>query len=131
LDFILPARSGVGRQAQQDLAAANCLAQVWAFAVGDPRGDKLGPHRRYPGNRPSSLILFERLDPRTLGRIIALYEHKVFVQGVIWDINSFDQWGVELGKRLATELTGALGESAEAAPAAIGHALSRLRDWRA
>jgi glucose-6-phosphate isomerase len=131
LDFILPARSGVGRQAQQDLAAANCLAQVWAFAVGDPRGDKLGPHRRYPGNRSSSLILFERLDPRTLGRIIALYEHKVFVQGVIWDINSFDQWGVELGKRLATELTGALGESAEAAPAAIGHALSRLRDWRA
>jgi glucose-6-phosphate isomerase len=77
------------------------------------------------------LILFERLDPRTLGRLIALYEHKVFVQGVIWDINSFDQWGVELGKRLATELTGALEEGADAPPDAIGHALSRLRDWRA
>ena len=55
----------------------------------------------HAGNRPSSLILFPRLEPRTLGRLIALYEHKVFVQSVIWDINPFDQWGVELGKKLA------------------------------
>ena len=62
------------------------------------------PHQRYPGKRPSSLLLFERLDAATLGKLVALYEHKVFVQGVIWDVNSFDQWGVQLGKRLASEL---------------------------
>ena len=58
----------------------------------------------FPGNRPSTTLLYPELDPRTLGRIIALYEHRVFVEGVIWDINSFDQWGVELGKELATAL---------------------------
>jgi glucose-6-phosphate isomerase len=61
----------------------------------------LTPHKCFPGNRPTNSILFEKLDPRTLGRLIALYEHKIFVQGVIWRINSFDQWGVELGKQLA------------------------------
>jgi glucose-6-phosphate isomerase len=128
MDFILPARSGVERQAQQDLAAANCLAQTLALAAGDPAG--ADPHRRYSGNRPSSLILFERLDPRTLGRLIALYEHKVFVQGVIWDINSFDQWGVELGKRLASELTAAVTGGGEGASALIAPALAQLRRWR-
>jgi glucose-6-phosphate isomerase len=63
------------------------------------------PHRVFEGDRPSSTFLYRRLDPRTLGRLIALYEHKVFVQGVIWNINSFDQWGVELGKELAVKLT--------------------------
>jgi glucose-6-phosphate isomerase len=57
-----------------------------------------------PGNRPSTLITFEKLDPKTVGALVALYEHKVFVQGAIWQINSFDQWGVELGKQLAKEL---------------------------
>jgi glucose-6-phosphate isomerase len=69
------------------------------------------PHRVFPGNRPSNMLLYRRLDPHTLGMLIALYEHKVFVQGVIWDVNSFDQWGVELGKQLAKailpELSGA------------------------
>jgi len=73
---------------KQDLAAANCLAQAWALAEGDP-GDQPGsgrsPHQRYPGSRPSSLLLFERLDAVTLGKLVALYEHKVYVQGVIWD----------------------------------------------
>jgi glucose-6-phosphate isomerase len=59
------------------------------------------PHRTFPGNRPSSTLLAARLTPHTLGTLIALYEHSVFVQGVIWDIDSFDQWGVELGKQLA------------------------------
>ena len=95
----------VGRQDQQDLAAANCLAQAWALAEGDPAGAAHGPHQRYPGNRGSSLLLFDRLDPATLGKLVALYEHKVYVQGVIWDVNSFDQWGVQLGKRLATQVT--------------------------
>jgi len=58
----------------------------------------------FSGNRPSITILYEKLDPRTLGRLIALYEHRVFVEGVLYDINSFDQWGVELGKELATSL---------------------------
>jgi glucose-6-phosphate isomerase len=61
----------------------------------------LAPHKVFPGNRPSNTLLYQKLDPHTLGMLIALYEHKVFVQGVIWQINSFDQWGVELGKQLA------------------------------
>lgn len=66
-----------------------------------PEIDKIAPHRVFPGNRPTNSILVKRFDPRTLGRLIALYEHKIFVQGIIWNINSFDQWGVELGKQLA------------------------------
>ena len=111
IDFLLPARSAVGRQDQQDLAAANCLAQAWALAEGDPSerpGAARSPHQRYPGSRPSSLLMFERLDAATLGKLVALYEHKVYVQGVIWDVNSFDQWGVQLGKRLASELAPAV-----------------------
>ena len=64
----------------------------------------LAPHKLFEGDRPSSTFLYRQLTPRTLGRLIALYEHKVFVQGVIWNINSFDQWGVELGKELAMQL---------------------------
>jgi glucose-6-phosphate isomerase len=132
IDFLLPARSGVGRQDQQDLAAANCLAQTWALAVGDPDAKAGGsPHQRYPGKRPSSLILFEKLDPFTLGKLIALYEHKVFVQGVLWDVNSFDQWGVQLGKKLASQLTGAVaGEAEGAGPVPIAGPLERLRALR-
>ncbi|HUQ51473.1 MAG TPA: glucose-6-phosphate isomerase, partial [Gammaproteobacteria bacterium] len=129
IDFLLPARSSVDRQQQQDLASANCLAQAWALAVGDPSEKARGPHQRYPGSRPSSLLLFERLDAATLGKLVALYEHKVFVQGVIWDINSFDQWGVQLGKRLASELTPFVAGDAGAArpPAALTGALAALR----
>ena len=78
---------------------------------GTPFRDDLVPHRSFPGNRPTNTILAERLDPPTLGKLIALYEHKVFVQGVIWDINSFDQWGVELGKQLASKLLPYLKDS--------------------
>jgi glucose-6-phosphate isomerase len=83
--------------------SANCRAQADALAFGtdDP---KLPPYRQYPGNRPSSLLSFEKFDARNLGRLLALYEHKVFTQGVIWNINSFDQWGVELGKELANRI---------------------------
>jgi glucose-6-phosphate isomerase len=129
IDFLLPACSAVGRQDQQDLAAANCLAQAWALAEGDPSdspGSSRSPHQRYPGNRPSSLLLFERLDAATLGKLVALYEHKVFVQGVIWDVNSFDQWGVQLGKRLASQLTPAVAGSGAAPPTALAGALAAL-----
>ena len=127
-DFLLPAESLVGRQAQQDIAGLNCLAQAWALAAGDPAGEEAGPHRHYPANRPSSLILFPRLDPETLGKLIALYEHKVFTQGVIWDVNSFDQWGVELGKRLVSELQDP--GAADGLPPIIASALERWRVWR-
>jgi glucose-6-phosphate isomerase len=132
-DFVLPAKSVVGRQAQQDLAAANCLAQVWALAAGDAavsgRTDPTAePHRHYAGNRPSNLLLFRQVDPATLGKLIALYEHRVFVQGVVWDINSFDQFGVELGKRLASQLSEAVRLPGDGS-APIAGALAKLRSF--
>jgi glucose-6-phosphate isomerase len=83
--------------------SANCRAQADALAFGteDPA---LPPYRQYPGNRPSSMLSFQNVDPRNLGKLLALYEHKVFTQGVVWNINSFDQWGVELGKELAKKI---------------------------
>jgi len=105
VDFILPARSSGGSQAQQDLAITNCLAQSEAlmdgFTIEQADGNL---HRVHAGNGPSNTILFSELSPSTLGQLIALYEHKVFVEGIIWGINSFDQWGVELGKKLAKTL---------------------------
>ena len=94
------------------LLLANCLAQSEALMRGPDAGGgaatvkdpALAPHKVFPGNRPSTTLIYPTLDPATLGRIIALYEHRVFVEGVIWGINSFDQWGVELGKELATAL---------------------------
>jgi glucose-6-phosphate isomerase len=64
----------------------------------------LPAHKQYPGNRPSSILTVDKVTPRNVGRLIALYEHKVFTQGVIWNLNSYDQWGVELGKQLANEI---------------------------
>jgi glucose-6-phosphate isomerase len=66
--------------------------------------EQLLPHKVFPGNKPTNSIMFDRLTPRTLGRLVAMYEHKIFVQGIIWDINSFDQYGVELGKQLAKKI---------------------------
>jgi glucose-6-phosphate isomerase len=83
--------------------SANARAQADALAFGTEDAS-LPSYKQYPGNRPSSVLLFEKLDARNLGRLIALYEHKVFTQGVIWNINSFDQWGVELGKELAKKI---------------------------
>jgi len=79
-------------------------AQLQASGVEAAEAARLAPHKTFPGDRPTSTIAYRTLDPRTLGRLIALYEHKVFVQGTIWGINSFDQWGVELGKELASRL---------------------------
>ncbi len=92
-----------GDPRRRAILAAHAEAQAEALACGldDPA---LPAYRRYPGSRPSSTLRLERLDARNLGRLIALYEHKVFVQGVIWNINSYDQWGVELGKQLAKDL---------------------------
>jgi len=83
--------------------SANCKAQADALAFGTSDAS-LPEHKRYAGNRPSSILFLEKIDARNLGRLIALYEHKVFTQGVIWNINSFDQWGVELGKQMTKEI---------------------------
>ncbi len=132
IDFLAPVQSSCGQQAQQDLALANCFAQAQAFMQGfagpqvraeleEARVDRtriaeLVPHKTHPGNRPSSILLFQRLDPGTLGKLIALYEHSVYVQAVVWDINPFDQWGVELGKKLADKLVPLVRDPAAAAP---------------
>ena len=105
IDFIAPVRSSGATQEQQNLALAQCLAQSEALMDGFDE-DGLEPYRVHEGNNPSNTILFPELTPEALGQLIALYEHKVFVEGVIWGIDSFDQWGVELGKKLATKLIG-------------------------
>ncbi|HEV7323263.1 MAG TPA: glucose-6-phosphate isomerase [Ensifer sp.] len=105
---------------QHELLIANCLAQsealmkgrtlneakaqLTAKGIADAKADKIAPHRVFTGNRPSLTIVYDQLDPFALGRLIALYEHRVFVEGALFNINSFDQWGVELGKELATGL---------------------------
>jgi glucose-6-phosphate isomerase len=130
IDFLLPVRSSCDRPAQQELAIANCLAQAEAFAFGhDAPG--LPSAKRHAGNRPVTLLMFRELDPATLGRLIALYEHKVYVQSVVWGLNAFDQWGVELGKKLCNELLPVVqrGDAAAAAPSLRG-AIEQLRRWR-
>nr|WP_155134402.1 glucose-6-phosphate isomerase [Roseibium sp. RKSG952] len=120
-EFIIAARGHEeDLQHHHDLLIANCLAQSEALMLGrtldEARSqlaenghsaedlDALAPHKVFPGNRPSLTLVHEQLTPFALGRLIALYEHRVFVEGIIWGINSFDQWGVELGKELATAL---------------------------
>jgi glucose-6-phosphate isomerase len=111
-DFIGFCRSLNPIGEHHDILTANLFAQAEALAFGkteqqvkaEGTAPELVPHRVFPGNRPSSMILAEELTPRTLGALIALYEHAVFTQGVLWNINSFDQWGVELGKVLAKRI---------------------------
>jgi glucose-6-phosphate isomerase len=131
LDFIAPVNSSCGDQYHQNLALANCLAQAEAFMNGQ-NGPDIPPQKVHIGDRPSTLILFNRLDPATLGKLVALYEHKVFTQGVIWGINSFDQWGVELGKKLAESLVPLVENPALAKDASAGvkGALARISQWR-
>jgi glucose-6-phosphate isomerase len=143
LDFLLPVAAEPGLEESRDLAIANCLAQVQAFMAGygedeaaaelEAKGldevevGSLLPHKIHPGSRPMTLIAFRALDPRTLGMLVALYEHKVFVQAALWGINPFDQWGVELGKKLCSGLLPAVLDpgSAESAP----REMRALLDW--
>jgi glucose-6-phosphate isomerase len=81
--------------------AEEARAELRAAGVSGDALEKLIPHKVFDGNRPTNSILIKKITPRTLGSLIAMYEHKIFVQGIIWRINSFDQWGVELGKQLA------------------------------
>ena len=130
-DFLAPAVSHnpIGRH--HDILLSNFFAQTEALMRGKSREEvvaelrkagksdeeieKLAPHKIFAGNKPTNSILFKKLTPRTLGRLIALYEHKIFVQGVIWNIFSFDQWGVELGKQLAGQILPELGDDAPVA----------------
>jgi glucose-6-phosphate isomerase len=106
-DFIVAAECADARDRDAHrLLLANALAQSAALMQGHANTSE--PYRDYPGNQPSSTIVLPRLDPYSLGTLIALYEHKVFVQGIVWDIDSFDQWGVELGKGIARKLAPAL-----------------------
>ncbi|MEH6497678.1 MAG: glucose-6-phosphate isomerase, partial [Pseudomonas marincola] len=94
--------------------------------------DSAAAHRTFPGNRPSITLLYKKLTPRTLGQILALYEHRVFVEGAIWGLNSFDQWGVELGKELASDLlplikTGKGSEEKSGSTDGLLKAMTRLR----
>ncbi|MEJ0091992.1 MAG: glucose-6-phosphate isomerase [Methylocella sp.] len=120
VDFLIAASPVAADPKHHELLFANCLAQSQTLMQGRSIEDvtkrlqseksspeaitALAPHKVFEGNRPSSTFLYKWMSPRTLGQLIALYEHKVFVQGVIWNINSFDQWGVELGKELAVKL---------------------------
>ena len=120
--------------AHHDLLLANALAQAQALAFGRTAGElraagvpeQLVPHKMMPGNRPTSFLLLERLTPFALGTLVALYEHAVFTQGAIWGIDSFDQWGVELGKELAVGLAPVLG--GEAPPVSLDGSTAALVD---
>jgi glucose-6-phosphate isomerase len=123
-----------------DLLMANLFAQAEAFAFGKTRDEVVASEvpehqvdaRVFEGNRPSSVILADRLTPRILGTLVALYEHKVFVQGTIWGIDSFDQWGVELGKVLATRIAGELtAEQEDLAPQHDASTAALIRRYRA
>ncbi|HEU4529925.1 MAG TPA: glucose-6-phosphate isomerase [Steroidobacteraceae bacterium] len=148
MDFIAPVRASNPYQEQQNLALANCFAQAEAFARGQTEAqvrselaakgvasaelEALVPHKVHPGNRACSVLLFQRLDPNTLGKLIALYEHKVYVQSVLWDINPFDQWGVELGKKLADKLAPAVRDpgAAGSQPPGVRGLLEYVKRWR-
>lgn len=119
-DFLMPVETEYPLGQHHEILFSNFLAQTQALMQGKTEADaraeleaaglsgealeRLLPHKIFRGNRPTNSILFNRLDPKTLGTLIALYEHKIFVQGIIWNINSFDQWGVELGKQLASAI---------------------------
>jgi glucose-6-phosphate isomerase len=148
LDFLLPVRSSCGNQVQQNLAIASCFAQAEALANGQSaeivRADlerqnlppaqleALIPHKVDPGSRPSTIVMFRQTDPATLGRLIALYEHAVLTQSVVWGIDAFDQWGVELGKKLTEQLAPAVEDpqGGHPAPATVVKLLATVQKWR-
>ncbi len=128
-DFLIPCQSHNPVENHHPILLANFFAQTQALMTGKTvdealgelektdldkaRRDSLAPHKVFKGNRPTNSLMFKKLTPRTLGRLIALYEHKIFVQGIIWNINSFDQWGVELGKQLAQAILPQLGDDTD------------------
>jgi len=145
IDFLIAAEPVGSDERHHALLFANCLAQSEAFMRGRTLEEaqallrkegkseadvaRLAPHKVFTGDRPSSTLLYRRLDPKTLGRLVALYEHKVFVQSVIWDINPFDQWGVELGKELAGRLAPIVADSSRST-ADLDASTACLIEWQ-
>jgi len=130
VDFIVPVQAaraciaaGAENEAAQRMLVTNALAQGAALMSGS---DDASPHRASPGNRPSSTLLMKRLTPRSLGALIALYEHKVFVEACVLEINPFDQWGVELGKALAHAIESGESQSLDSSTQAL---MARCKDW--
>ncbi|HGM0548508.1 TPA: glucose-6-phosphate isomerase, partial [Neisseria gonorrhoeae] len=124
IDLIASLEKRSNLPGHHEILLANVFAQAEAFMCGktpdevraelkaqgmdEARIEELVPHKTFSGNRPTNLILMDKVNPRNMGSLIAMYEHKTFVQGIIWGINSFDQWGVELGKQLAKTILGEL-----------------------
>ncbi|MBF0168693.1 MAG: glucose-6-phosphate isomerase [Alphaproteobacteria bacterium] len=141
-DFILPAISHNPLGEHHLMLMANALAQTQALMMGKteaevrgelkPGEEDLLTHKQFSGNRPTSTIVMKQLTPATLGALIAMYEHKVFVQGVIWGVNSFDQWGVELGKQLAKPILAELkaGQPGQSQDSSTKGLMDRLLAWR-
>jgi len=145
IDFLVAAEPVAADAHHHALLFANCLAQAEAFmhgrtldearaqlrgqGVADAEVERLAPHKVFSGDRPSSVLIYKHLDPRTLGRLVALYEHKVFTQSVLWDINPFDQWGVELGKELANRLGPIVSDKA-ASTQGLDASTAGLVAWR-
>ncbi|MGY6567251.1 MAG: glucose-6-phosphate isomerase [Halomonadaceae bacterium] len=127
IDFIASLKPEPGVEEHHFALLTNMLAQANAFMMGSQEGSQLDPYS-CPGNRPSSVLLLDELTPRNLGALIALYEHKVFVQGVIWNINSFDQWGVQLGKRIAGEISERIDERSQEFDASTQGLLALVRE---
>lgn len=139
IGFATPFHAMEGAADQHDLLMANFLAQPEALAFGRTREEVEAEgvpahqvaHRVFPGNRPSNTLLAGALTPRTLGQLVALYEHKVFVQGTVWQVNSFDQWGVELGKALAGRIVPELLSPGEPMPSHDSSTNALIRHYRA
>ena len=106
VDFLAPLTPRSSHDHHHKLLLANCIAQGQALMEGEQNNNE--PYLEFPGNRPSTSIFYDKLTPKILGALLAMYEHRTFVQGIIWEINSFDQWGVELGKRLAKKIKDSL-----------------------
>ena len=110
-EFLLANFFAQTRALMKGKTEAEALAELQTSGMDEDKIKDVLPHKIFEGNKPTNSIIFEQLDPRTIGAIIAMYEHKVFVQGIIWNINSFDQWGVEYGKQLATDINDELGKN--------------------
>jgi glucose-6-phosphate isomerase len=123
-DFIGTVRNDDPYAANHEALMSNLLAQTEALANGQASDD---PHRAYPGGRPSTTILLDALTPQSLGALLAMYEHSVYVQSVVWGINAFDQFGVELGKQVANTLLPALRGESKASDPVTAALIGKLR----
>ena len=105
IDFLIGINDHYNNSTHQQQLVANCLAQSKALMLGKQKKADDKPYQHYPGNQPSTILMYDLLTPKTIGMLLAIYEHRTFVQGCIYNINSFDQWGVELGKKLSSEIS--------------------------